>query len=293
MVELTNISRPPLISVCIPTFNGSKTIRSAVQSVLSQTFTDFEIVICDDASADTTLSIVAKFDDPRIVVTKCEKAATPSANWNRAVRLCRADYIKVMGQDDVLYPHCLKTEMLAITQFADIAPAFVFSNRNIILKSGFKLKRSNLIHRKGFRPVGTKALLNSVIRSGRNPIGEPVAVTMRRDAFDQTSGFEGSYVVDLAMWFKLLEHGSAIKIHQVLSAFRISRSSWSFQLRKSQASETIELFEHLSNKFHPTHPTINLFVGKIMAHVVQIVRLVILMGTSGKKEKERRNVDLG
>ena len=283
----------PAISVCIPTFNEERTIAETLRSVLGQTFTDFEIVICDDASADTTLSIVAKFDDPRIVVTKCEKAATPAANWNRAVGLCRADYIKVMEQDDVLYPQCLKTEMLAITQFADIAPAFVFSNRNIILKSGFKIKRSNLIHRKGFQPVENKALLNSVIRSGRNPIGEPVAVTMRRDAFDQTSGFEGSYVVDLAMWFKLLEHGSAIKIHQVLSAFRISLSSWSFQLRKSQASETIELFKHLSNKFHPTHPTINLFIGKIMAYVVQIARLVILIGTSGKKEKERRKVDLG
>jgi glycosyltransferase involved in cell wall biosynthesis len=283
----------PAISVCIPTFNGERTISETLRSVLGQTFTDFEIVICDDASADTTLSIVAQFDDPRIVVTKCEKAATPAANWNRAVRLCRADYIKVMGQDDVLYPQCLKTEMLAITQFAHIAPSFVFSNRDIILKSGFKLKRSNLFHRKGFQPVGTKALLNSVIRSGRNPIGEPVAVTMRRDAFDQTSGFEGSYVVDLAMWFKLLEYGSAIKIHQVLSAFRISRSSWSFQLRKSQASETIALFEHISKTFHPTHPAINLFIGKIMAHVVQIVRLVILIGTSVKKEKQRSNVDLG
>jgi glycosyltransferase involved in cell wall biosynthesis len=277
----------PAISVCIPTFNGERTIAETLRSVLGQTFTDFEIVICDDASADTTLSIVAQFDDPRIVVTKSEKAATPAANWNRAVRLCRADYIKVMGQDDVLYPQCLKTEMLAITQFADIAPAFVFSNRDIILKSGFKLKRSNLFHRKGFQPVETKTLLNSVIRSGRNPIGEPVAVTMRRDAFDQTSGFEGSYVVDLAMWFKLLEYGSAIKIHQVLSAFRISRSSWSFQLRKSQASETITLFEHISKTFHPTHPAMNLFIGKIMAHVVQIVRLVILIGTSVKKEQEK------
>ena len=273
----------PAISVCIPTFNGERTIAETLRSVLGQTFTDFEIVVCDDASDDTTLSIVAQFDDPRIVVTKCEKAATPAANWNRAVRLCRADYIKVMGQDDVLYPQCLKTEMLAITQFADIAPAFVFSNRDIILKSGFKLKRSNLFHRKGFQLVGSKALLNSVLRSGRNPIGEPVAVTMRRDAFDRTSGFEGSYVVDLAMWFKLLEYGSAIKIHQVLSAFRISRSSWSFRLRKSQAKETIELFEYLSDKYNPSGRSVNLVIGKKMAYLVQVLRAAILFVVDRKQ----------
>jgi glycosyltransferase involved in cell wall biosynthesis len=279
----------PAISVCIPTFNGERTIAETLRSVLSQTFSDFEIVICDDASDDTTLGIVAQFDDPRIVVTKCEKAVTPAANWNRAVRLCRADYIKVMGQDDVLYPQCLKTEMLAITQFADIAPAFVFSNRDIILTSGFKLKRSNLFHRKGFQLVGSKALLNSVLRSGRNRIGEPVAVTMRSDAFDRTSGFEGSYVVDLAMWFRLLDYGSAVKIHQVLSAFRISRSSWSFQLRKSQASETIALFEHISKTFHPTRLPINLFIGKIMAHIVQFLRVLILVMVDRKQKKKTSN----
>jgi hypothetical protein len=125
-----------------------------------------------------------------------------------------------------------------------------------------------------------------VLRSGRNPIGEPVAVTMRRDAFDKTSGFEGSYVVDLAMWFKLLEYGSAIKIHQVLSAFRISRSSWSFRLRKSQASETIELFKLISNTVHQTRPPINLFIGIIMAHIVQLLRVLILIIVDRKQMKD-------
>jgi glycosyltransferase involved in cell wall biosynthesis len=267
----------PAISVCIPTFNGERTIAETLRSVLGQTFTDFEIVVCDDASDDTTLSIVAQFDDPRIVVTKREKAATPAANWNRAVRLCRADYIKVMGQDDVLYPRCLKTEMLAMTQFADIAPAFVFSNRDIILKNGFKLKWPNQFHRKGFQPVESKKLVRYVLRSGRNPIGEPVAVTMRRDAFEKTTGFDGSYVVDLTMWLNMLEYGSAVKIHQVLSAFRISRSSWSFQLRKSQAAETVELFERTSRRFQLTQNSFDLLRGKIMAQIFQTLRMTILI----------------
>jgi glycosyltransferase involved in cell wall biosynthesis len=269
----------PAISVCIPTFNGDRTIEETLRSVLNQTFSDFEIVICDDSSTDKTLQIVAQFDDPRIIVSKFEKAPDPAANWNRAVRLCRGQYVKVMGQDDVLYPQCLEMEMRAFTEYSDIAPVFVFSNRDIILESGFKLKRSNLFRRTGFQAVGRNKALRSVLRSGRNTIGEPVAVTMRRDTFEKTRGFEGSYVVDLAMWFDLLEYGSAVKNHQVLSAFRISRSSWSFRLRKSQARQTIELFE----KLNPGRPGVHLFWGKMMANLIQSIRALILMGSKLKK----------
>ena len=269
----------PAISVCIPTFNGDRTIEETLRSVLNQTFSDFEIVICDDSSTDKTLQIVAQFDDPRIIVSKFEKAPNPAANWNRAVRLCRGQYVKVMGQDDVLYPQCLEMEMRAFTKNSDIAPVFVFSNRDIILESGFKLKRSNLFRRTGFQSVGRNKALRSVLRSGRNTIGEPVAVTMRRETFEKTRGFEGSYVVDLAMWFDLLEYGSAVKNHQVLSAFRISRSSWSFRLRKSQARQTIELFE----KLNPGRPGVNLFWGKMMANLIQSIRALILMGSKLKK----------
>jgi glycosyltransferase involved in cell wall biosynthesis len=269
----------PAISVCIPTFNGDRTIEETLRSVLNQTFSDFEIVICDDSSTDKTLQIVAQFDDPRIIVSKFEKAPDPAANWNRAVRLCRGQYVKVMGQDDVLYPQCLEMEMRAFTKYSDIAPVFVFSNRDIILESGFKLKRSNLFRRTGFQSVGRNKALRSVLRSGRNTIGEPVAVTMRRDTFEKTRGFEGSYVVDLAMWFDLLEYGSAVKNHQVLSAFRISRSSWSFRLRKSQARQTIELFE----KLNPGRPGVHLFWGKMMANLIQSIRALILMGSKLKK----------
>ena len=269
----------PAISVCIPTFNGDRTIEETLRSVLNQTFSDFEIVICDDSSTDKTLQIVAQLDDPRIIVSKFEKAPDPAANWNRAVRLCRGQYVKVMGQDDVLYPQCLEMEMRAFTKYSDIAPVFVFSNRDIILESGFKLKRSNLFRRTGFQSVGRNKALRSVLRSGRNTIGEPVAVTMRRDTFEKTRGFEGSYVVDLAMWFDLLEYGSAVKNHQVLSAFRISRSSWSFRLRKSQARQTIELFE----KLNPGRPGVHLFWGKMMANLIQSIRALILMGSKLKK----------
>lgn len=266
----------PRISVCIPTYNGASTIYETVTSVLGQTFSDFELVICDDASSDTTIEILSQFVDPRLKLHQYGKAPSAADNWNRAMNLCVGQYIKIMGQDDLLKASCLETEMLAMTIHEANLPSFVFSNRDIILPSGRHLTRSNPFKIDGMEISNTKKLIGKIIRSGRNPIGEPVAVTMRRDSFMRTPGFQGSYVIDLEMWLQLLEIGPAIKISNVLSAFRISRSSWSFRLRRTQAKETIALLQNASARYFDQHSSMNLRMGKVMAYIMQMLRTIVL-----------------
>ena len=265
----------PLASICIPTFNGAATIRETVSSVLEQTFSNFELIICDDASLDSTIEILSQFSDPRLKVHRFEKAPTAADNWNRAMHLCVGQYIKIMGQDDLLYTNCLETEMFAMTVHEISSPSFVFSNRDLILPSGRCLKRSNFFNLRGSSISNTQTLVKKVIRSGRNPIGEPVAVIMRRDFYERTQGFQGSYVIDLEMWLQLLDFGPAVKISDVLSAFRISRSSWSFRLRRTQAKETIALLQIASFKYLHLNSSINLRWGKIMAYVMQLLRSIV------------------
>jgi glycosyltransferase involved in cell wall biosynthesis len=266
----------PAISVCIPTFNGERTIVETLRSVLSQTFSDFEIVICDDSSTDGTLSILSEINDDRIKIHRFEKASAASENWNRAMRLCQSEFVKIMGQDDVLYPNCLEIELRALSKHAAQLPTFVYSRRDIVLHNGFRLKRSNLLGRTGSMVPSTPKLIRRVIRSGRNPIGEPVAITMRRSAYEKTRGFHGSYVIDLDMWFQLLEFGPAVKVEEVLSAFRVSRKSWSFQLRKTQAEETISLLQTASQKYCGRNFSLNLRIGSLMAYAMQFARMIVL-----------------
>ena len=234
-------------------------------------------MICDDASSDSTIEILSQFSDPRLKVHRFEKAPSAADNWNRAMHLCVGQYIKIMGQDDLLYANCLEIEMLAMKVHEVSSPSFVYSSRDIILPSGRGLKRSNLFNLRGSSSSNTQKLVKKVIRSGRNPIGEPVAVIMRRDFFERTNGFQGSYVIDLEMWFQLLEFGPAVKILEVLSAFRVSRSSWSFRLRRTQAKETIALLEIASSKYLHQKFSINLRLGKIMAYVMQMLRSIVLI----------------
>jgi glycosyltransferase involved in cell wall biosynthesis len=266
----------PAISVCIPTFNGERTIAETLRSVLGQTFTDFEIVICDDSSTDGTLTILSEINDDRIKIHRFEKASAASENWNRAMHLCQSEFIKIMGQDDVLYPNCLEIELRALSTHEAQLPTFVYSRRDIVLHNGFRLKRSNLLGRKGSTVPSTPKLIRRVIRSGRNPIGEPVAITMRRSAYEKTRGFHGSYVIDLDMWFQLLEFGPAVKVEEVLSAFRVSRKSWSFQLRKTQAAETISLLQTASQKYCDRNSSLHLRIGTLMAYAMQFARMIVL-----------------
>jgi glycosyltransferase involved in cell wall biosynthesis len=93
----------PQISICIPTYNGEKFIAKTIQSVLDQTFSNFEIVVSDDGSTDKTLEIVRSFSDPRIVRVDSLSRVGAEANWNNSVANARADLIKLVCQDDLLY----------------------------------------------------------------------------------------------------------------------------------------------------------------------------------------------
>ena len=71
-----------IVSVCIPTYNGEQFVAQAVESILQQSFSDFELIIVDDCSHDATWDIVHSFADPRITVHRNEQRLGIPGNWN-------------------------------------------------------------------------------------------------------------------------------------------------------------------------------------------------------------------
>ena len=116
------------VSVCIPTFNGAGTIRQAVLSVLGQTHQNIEVVISDDGSTDATIESIRSIHDKRIRILEPVPRTTAAANWNRCVRESKSNLIKVMGQDDILYPECLRIELESMA-----ASQAVLSFRDVML----------------------------------------------------------------------------------------------------------------------------------------------------------------
>jgi len=209
----------PKISVCIPTYNYAHYIPFAVESVLNQQFTDFELIIVDDCSKDNTEEVVSRFlYDKRVLFEKNERNLGLVCNWNKCLSKSRGEYIKFVLADDMLASDEALGRMACILD-SDPSISLVASARYFIDSE------SRIIEIKSRFPAGFIAdgpeVIKRCLNLLANPIGEPTAVMFRKA--DCARGFDERYqhLVDMEMWFHLLEKGRFAFIAEPLASFRI------------------------------------------------------------------------
>jgi glycosyltransferase involved in cell wall biosynthesis len=103
--------RPPCVSIAMPVLNSASTLSTAIQSILNQTFSDWELLILDDGSTDETVHIVREYSDPRIRVFTDGTHRGIVARLNQAIALSRGKYFARMDGDDVSYPERLALQV--------------------------------------------------------------------------------------------------------------------------------------------------------------------------------------
>jgi len=245
------LNKDPAISVCIPTHNGSRHIGETIKSVLNQTFQNFEIVISDNGSTDDTVKIIKDFNDPRITKIDCLKPVSVADNFNNSVRLASGRLIKLLCQDDVIFPDCLDKEVKALSLPSNADCSFCFHTRNLITENGRHIWDPI---RSSFRAgkYSISNLLPRIVRSGGNPIGQPMAVTFRKESFQKAGCFRGAFALDLDMWVNLLEVGNGLALGKVLSAFRVNSQSWGRELSNQQ----FEMMYDFNLRMRAKHPNI-------------------------------------
>ena len=109
---MTEIKSNPTVSVIISTYNRAHLIGRAIQSVLDQTYQDFEIIVVDDASTDNTEEVVSNFDDERIRYIRLkENSGTSATPRNTAIKIARGKYIAFQDSDDEWLPEKLKKQI--------------------------------------------------------------------------------------------------------------------------------------------------------------------------------------
>jgi hypothetical protein len=116
-----------LVSVLIPTYNSVDFIRRALNSVVTQTHTELEIIVSDNASSDATTRVVAEFAarDRRISLFENATNLGPLRNWQEGLRHCRGDFIKIVWSDDWLEPTCIEESVARLEEAQDCG--FVFT----------------------------------------------------------------------------------------------------------------------------------------------------------------------
>jgi glycosyltransferase involved in cell wall biosynthesis len=106
----------PLISVLMPAYNSEKYIADAIQSILNQTFKNFELIIMNDGSSDKTGEIIDGFNDPRIVKVHLTQNRGLVATRNGLIELARGKYIAYLDNDDIAFPDRLQNQFEFLEQ---------------------------------------------------------------------------------------------------------------------------------------------------------------------------------
>jgi glycosyltransferase involved in cell wall biosynthesis len=229
--------RQPKVSVCIPVFNGEQFINAAIDSVLQQSFPDFEIIIVDNQSTDGTVALINGYNDPRIRFFQNSANIGMIPNWNKTLDFALGEYIKILPADDLLYPDCLAKQVEILENDAGKKISLVCGSRHIINDQG-KILFTRRFARRAEQMPGTVAV-GKVIRSGGNILGEGGAVLFRKEILERTGNFNSDifYVLDLDQWFKILLHGDLFVLPEVVCAFRVSGSSASVKVAEKQRTD--------------------------------------------------------
>jgi len=117
---MSNHNSSPAISVLMPTYNAAPYLREAIDSILGQSFTDFEFLIINDGSTDKSEEIIWSYTDPRIRYVKNDENLKLIATLNKGIALCKGKYIARMDADDISLPNRLERQYNFMEQHLDV-----------------------------------------------------------------------------------------------------------------------------------------------------------------------------
>jgi len=209
----------PSVSVLIPSYNCARYLPETIESVLAQNFRDFELVILDDRSSDSSNEVLERYArrDERIQYRLNERNLGLVGNWNACLSAAHGKYVKYLHSDDKLTRPTALENLVTLLEEQPSA-SLAACGREIIDENSRRVRIKGFAGRRLTVP-GAAAIARTV-GTGSNLIGEPSCVLFRRA--DAARGFDPQYrqLVDLEMWFHLLRRGDLVFTPECLCAFR-------------------------------------------------------------------------
>lgn len=229
------MSSLPLVSICIPTYNGSAFLQEALASVIVQTYTNLEVVVSDDMSTDGSWELLERFREsvPFPVHLHKHDPQGIGANWNNTIRKAQGKYVKFLFQDDVLKPTCVEK----MVNFLESNPGYglVACKRDFIIEGTqtneidrYIDKYSNLQQQFDFKEV-VLTLDSSLFKRDdffmppKNKVGEPPTVMFPKVIVDEIGFFDEDLkqILDYVFYYRVLKKYPIAIINETLVKFRI------------------------------------------------------------------------
>jgi len=228
--ERESINPMPAVSVLLPVYNGARFLNEAVQSILDQTFRDFELLAVDDGSSDDSLAILRNFErqDSRVRVETRENRGLVFT-LNQLISIAKGQFLARMDADDISMPHRFAEQV----DFLQIHPEVQLVGTSVtqINAAGLKIGhiRSPLDH----------GHIEAQLLDGHCPICHP-AVMMRAKAIAEIGGYREEFrdAEDFDLWLRLSEVGKLANLSESLLLYRLHSGSVSETAGLSQRDAT-------------------------------------------------------
>ncbi len=202
----------PKISVIMSVYNGERYLRDAIDSILQQTFTDFEFIIVDDASTDSSLSIIRGYPDSRIRVIANGENIGLTRSLNKAIEQARGEYIARQDADDISLPARFQEQISYLEKHPDVV---------MLGTSVYRIDEEGRVVGKIIPPSkpGRKLLKRNHFSHG--------SIMVRKAVLDRLGGYNElfRYGQDYELWLRITRHNQARNLKKILYKLRFHRES--------------------------------------------------------------------
>jgi glycosyltransferase involved in cell wall biosynthesis len=201
----------PLISVIMPVYNAEKYVKEAIESILNQTFPDWELIIIDDCSTDNSIEIIQSFQDERIILLKNEINLGVSKAPNKGIRIALGKYVTKMDADDISLPTRFKKQV----EFLEKHPDYVLCASNVQM---FGTKQDFFV-----LPTEDQQLKIALLY--QNPFVHSSVLIRSKNCKKYLYNEIFPFAEDYELWINLKEEGKFASIPEILTKYRIHQNN--------------------------------------------------------------------
>lgn len=200
----------PKVSVIMPAYNAEKYINEAVDSILTQTYGDFELIILNDCSKDRTEEMILAYEDARIVYLKNEQNMGVAATLNKGLEVAKGQYIARMDADDISLPERFEKQVAYLDTHPDVA---------VLGTAVETFDEKGDTFRDPYRPNDAQIKIDLLFAS---VLAHP-SVMMRRDVILALGGYDREFegLEDYELWCRVVAEHNITVYPEVLLRYRI------------------------------------------------------------------------
>lgn len=234
----------PIVSIIIPTYNRADRLWQTIDAMLKQTFTDWEMIICDDASTDNTRDVVGKYSDHRIRYYRNNVNVGLYQNWNKGIDLARGEFISIYHDHDIYLPTIVQYSVDALKKHPK---AYFVHTAHLLINEENKPVDIDL---RPFPPLMPgRDMQKLVAQCWHSPVLAPT-VMVRKTGYKKVGQYDDSVYglgADVNMWFRLSQIGDVAYISEPQAFWRVrTKEQYTGKFQWRTVSGSIQMrFDHL------------------------------------------------